>query len=127
MTAKESYSRAVEFAVDEATGRVSQVWSHGDAPGERLFAGFQGGACRLPKIGNTFITYGGVCSIDGKPVTGPDRVDPGQADLREKLDICARLIEVTPDKDVVLDVWIGGGADDPKALSVFRSEYVPPH
>ena len=39
--------------------------------------------------------------------------------------IRARLIEVTPDKEIVLDLRIGGGPDDPKALSVFRSEFMP--
>jgi arylsulfate sulfotransferase len=125
MSPAESYSRAAEFAVDEASGAVRQVWSYGDAPGERLYAGFQGGAMRLPKTGNTFITYGGICSIGGKPASGPDRFEPGEADQRDKLDICARLIEVTPEKEVVLDLQIGGGTNDPKALSVFRSEHVP--
>ena len=88
---------------------MSQVWSYGEAPGERLYAGFQGGAMRLPRTGNTFITYGGVCSINGKPASGPDRFDPGEADLRDKIDICARLIEVTPDNEIVLDLTVGGG------------------
>ena len=121
MSAPESYSRAVEFAVDERNGTVSQVWRYGEANGERLYAGFQGGAMRLPRTGNTFITYGGVCSINGKPASGPDRFDPGEADLRDKIDICARLIEVTPDNEIVLDLTVGGGADDPKVLSAFRS------
>jgi hypothetical protein len=110
---EDNYSRAVEFAVDEASGTVRQVWSYGDGEGEQLFAGFQGGAYRLPKTGNTFITCGGICSIAGKPVGEPDG-----ADTR------ARLIEVTPEKDVVLDVSIGGGAEEPKVMSVFRAEWV---
>jgi hypothetical protein len=100
--------------VDEASGSVRQVWRYGDGDGERLFAGFQGGAFRLPKTGNTFITYGGICSLDGKPAN-----EPNGADIR------ARLVEVTPDNDVVLDLRIGGEPGDPKALSVFRSELVP--
>ncbi|MPZ39006.1 MAG: hypothetical protein GEU95_13260 [Rhizobiales bacterium] len=126
MSPTESYSRAVEFAVDEANGTVRQVWSYGDAPSARLYAGFQGGAARLPKTGNTFISYGGICSIDGRPASGPDRFEPGEVEARDKLDICARLIEVTPSREVVFDLQIGGGPDDPKALSVFRSEFVPP-
>jgi arylsulfate sulfotransferase len=110
----ENFSRAVEFPIDEANGTARQIWSYGDGAGERLFAGFQGGAFRLPKTGNTFITYGGICSIAGNPAN-----EPNDAEIR------ARLIEVTPDKHVVLDVRIGGGPDDSKALSVFRSEWVP--
>lgn len=111
-----NYSRAVEFAVDETRGTVRQVWSYGDSQGERLFAGFQGGAFRLPQTRNTFITYGGICSIDGQIAGEPDGAN-----------IRARLVEVTPDKDIVLDVRIGGGPHDPQALSVFRSEFVPPN
>jgi len=107
-------TRLVEVAVDEARGTVRQVWSYGERPDERLFAGFQGGAFRLPRTGNTFITYGGICSHGGVPANEPDGAD-----------IRARLVEVTPQGEVVLDLRIGGEADDPKALSVFRSEFVP--
>src|SRR6185295_3745251 len=111
---QENYSRAVEFAVDGSRGTVRQVWSYGAREGERLFAGFQGGAYRLPTTGNTFITYGGICTVGGKPANEPDGAD-----------IRARLIEVTPDNEVVFDLAIGGEPDDPKALSVFRSEFMP--
>jgi hypothetical protein len=111
---EDNTSRAVEFAVDEVTRTVRQVWSYGAAPHERVFAGFQGGAIRMPKTNNTFITYGGICSIKGKPVAESDSSD-----------IRAQLIEVTPDKEIVFDLRVGGGPDDPKALSVFRSEFVP--
>jgi hypothetical protein len=81
---------------------------------------------RLPRTGNTFVTYGGVCSIGGKPATGPDRFDPSEANPRDKIDIRAQLLEVTPAKQVVLDLRIGGEPGDPPVLSAFRSEYVPP-
>lgn len=123
MPAADSYSRAVEFAIDEANATVKQVWSYGEGPGEKLYAGFQGGAMRLPETGNTFITYGGVCTIDGKPATGPDRSDPGEE--RARIDIRARLIEVTPQKEVVLDLTVGGAPGDPPVLSAFRSEHMP--
>jgi hypothetical protein len=110
----ENASRAVEFAVDEVNRTVRQVWSYGDEPGERLFAGFQGGAYRLPHTGNTLVTYGGICSVAGKPVDEPDGAD-----------IRARLVEVTPEREVVFDLRIGGEPGDPPALSVFRSEFVP--
>lgn len=108
-----NYSRAVEFAVDEARGTVRQAWSWGDGPGERLFAGFQGGALRCPVTGNTFITYGGICSIGGKPVDEPDG-----ADTR------GRMVEVTPDRRVVLELEIGGGSGDSRVLSSFRATHV---
>lgn len=107
---EQNHSRAVEYAVDETAGTVAQVWSYCGAPNERLFASVQGGAFRMPKTGNAFITYGGICSIDGKPAGRPGRTD-----------ICARLIEITPEREVVFDLWVGGGPGAPK-LSVFRSE-----
>jgi arylsulfate sulfotransferase len=118
-------SRAVEFAVDEGNGTVRQVWSYGERPSERRYAGFQGGALRLPRTGNTFITYGGLCSIDRRAASGPDRFEPGEAEARDRMAIRAQLLEVTPDRQVVLDVRIGGEAGDPQTLSVFRSEQVP--
>jgi hypothetical protein len=110
---EDNFSRAVEFAVDDASGTVREVWSYGAGAGERLFAGFQGGAIRLPNTGNTFISYGGICSLDGKPANEPDGAN-----------IRARLIEVTPDREIVFDMRLGGGPYDPKALSIFRSEFI---
>jgi hypothetical protein len=110
----ENHSRAAEFAVEEPARTVRQVWSYGERPSERLFAGFQGGAYRLPRTGNTFITYGGICTVDGKAV----EESTGETDIR------ARLLEVTPEREIVLDLRIGGEPDDPRALSVFRSEFV---
>ncbi|MBT8409343.1 MAG: aryl-sulfate sulfotransferase, partial [Alphaproteobacteria bacterium] len=106
--------RAVEFTVDEAAGTVEQVWSYGDAPDDRLFACFQGGAKRLPETGNTFITYGGVATIDGVP-SGDNDAGFGRA----------RLVEVTQSGDVVFDLWIdAGGAENPVSYSVFRAEHM---
>ena len=104
---------------------VRQLWSYGERPSERIYAGFQGGALRLPQTGNTFITYGGICSIDGCPASGPDRFEPGEAKARDRMGIRAQILEVTPAGEVMLDLRIGGEAGDPRALSVFRSEHVP--
>jgi hypothetical protein len=123
--AAQSYSRGVEFAVDEGNMTVRQVWSYGERPSERLYAGFQGGAMRLPQTGNTVITYGGICSIDGRAASGPDRFEPGEAEARDRMGIRAQILEVTPDRQIVLNLRIGGEAGNPRALSVFRSEHVP--
>ena len=123
--AAQSYSRGVEFAVDEGNMTVRQVWSYGERPSERLYAGFQGGALRLPQTGNTAITYGGICSIDGRPASEPDRFEPGEAEAHDRMAIRAQILEVTPDRQIVLNLQIGGEAGNPRALSVFRSEHVP--
>ena len=114
MTDEQSYSRAVEFDIDESAMTVRQVWAYGKAPDERLYACYQGGAFRLPKTGNTFITYGGVCTRDGKPAGEPNHSFAQ-----------SRLVEVTPTNEVVFDLWIDDSAsDNPMPLSSFRSEHI---
>ena len=62
----------------------------------------------------TFITYGGICTQDGKPAGVP--IDSFAR---------ARLIEVTPEKEIVFDMWIEDTAEnDPMPLSSFRAEFV---
>jgi hypothetical protein len=108
------YSRGVEFAVDEDAITVTQVWSFGDGGADRTFACYQGGAYRLPETGNTFLSFGGVCTKDGAPTSN-------NADAFAR----SRLVEVTPNGDIVFDMWIdsdeaSGGAP----LSSFRAEHV---
>jgi hypothetical protein len=115
MAEAECYSRAVEFAVDEEAGTVEQVWSYGEAPSDRLFACFQGGARRLPETGNTFITYGGVATIDGIPTANNDH-GFGRA----------RLVEVSPEGEVLFDLWVDSSEEEnPISYSVFRAEHIP--
>lgn len=110
-----SYSRVVEFEVNEAARTVRQAWCFGDGGRDRIFACYQGGACRLPKTGNTFMTFGGICTIDGTPTS--DNVDAfGKA----------RLIEVTRDGDIVFDATIDDSANaTPRPFSAFRAEHFP--
>lgn len=112
----ESYSRAVEFAIDSESRTATQVWAYGDGA-DRLFSCYQSGAFRLPRTGNTFITYGGVCSEDGKPSGRPEH------------SFCkARLVEVTAggEPEIVFEMWMDdSAAEDPATLSAFRAEYVP--
>jgi hypothetical protein len=110
-----SYSRAVEFEIDESARTVRQVWSFGDGGQDRIFACYQGGALRLPATGNTFITFGGICTVDGVPSS--DNVGAfGRA----------RLIEVAPAGDIVFDASIDdSGSKEPGACSAFRAEHFP--
>ena len=110
-----NHSRAVEFEIDEAAGTVRQVWSHGRGVGQGTYACYQGGAIRLPRTGNTFVTYGGIVDINGAP-----------SDLAQSGFCRSRLVEVTNGGDVVFDMWIdGSGEDEPVPLSVFRAEHLP--
>ncbi len=115
MPEAESYSRAVEFTIDEDARTVAQVWSYGETASDRLFACFQGGARRLPETGNTFVTYGGVATMDGVP-TADNANGFGRA----------RLIEVSPKGEVLFDLWVDSSAQEhPISLSVFRAEHIP--
>ena len=72
---------------------------------------------RLPRTGNTFINYGGVCTVDGVP---SGRVYAGHC--------LARLIEVTPGSpgEIVFELIVEDRSDDdPVALSSFRTEHFP--
>jgi hypothetical protein len=115
MDEAQCYSRVVEFSVDENARTVEQVWSYGDALDDRLFACFQGGARRLPETGNTFITYGGIATKDGRPTANND-TGFGRA----------RLIEVSPDGEVLFDLWVDSSEqENPISYSVFRAEHMP--
>jgi hypothetical protein len=110
-----SYSRAVEFAIDEDALTVEQVWSFGAQDSDRLFGCFQGGARRLPETGNTFITYGGIATMDGKP-SADNTNGFGRA----------RLIEVSPEGEILFDLWVNSSEQESSSsLSVFRAEHFP--
>lgn len=112
---EDNYSRIVEFGVDEDQKTVRQLWSWGDEPEDRHFACFQGGAFHLPQTGNRFATYGGICTVDGVP-SNSNKGALGRA----------RLLEITPDKEIVFDMWLdASGLDQPYSLSAFRAEHVP--
>lgn len=114
--AADNYSRAVEFDIDEAAGTVKQIWSYDGAPGNRLYGCYQGGAFRLPQTGNSFITYGGIVTDDGVPSDAS-----GGGFCR------GRLVEITPEGEMVFDMWIDASAEaEPIPLSVFRAEHIPP-
>ena len=67
-TVEESYSRAVEYAIDTESRTIRQVWSYG-GPGEEVFySPFIGEADQLPQTGNVLITDGGrIRDEQGRP------------------------------------------------------------
>ena len=54
----EKYSRAVEFAVDESTMEVRQVWAYGGPGDEIFYSRYISDADRLPETGNVLVTDG---------------------------------------------------------------------
>jgi hypothetical protein len=118
MAAADSYSRAVEFAVDGRNRTVTQVWSFDHGGVNSLFATYQGGVLRLPKTGNVFINYGGIVTdMDGKP-SNKNRTDHCSARLVE--------IEYEPPHEKVFEMVIDDQSGiDPVSWSSFRTEYLP--
>ncbi len=112
---KDNFSRLVEYEVDDAARTIRQVWSWGGPPQDRTYACYQGGSMRLPRTGNTFGTFGGICTVDGVP-TSDNEGTFGRA----------RLVEVTPEGDVVFDMWIDDSdAAQPRSFSAFRATHAP--
>ena len=115
--APENYSRAVEFAVDEANGSVAQRWAFDAGRDSKYYSTFVGGATRLAETGNTFVTFGGVTyEDDGTP-----------ADNNQVHRVMARHVEVTGDAaaEKVLELAI----EDPSESDAirwfsFRGEHV---
>ncbi len=85
--APENFSRAAEFAVDEANMSVSAAWSFDAGRDTKYYSTFVGGATRLPETGNTFVTFGGVTYED----------DRTPADNNQVHRVMARHVEVTGD------------------------------
>ena len=68
LTADANWSRAVEYAIDERTMTVEQLWEWGlPQSGEQLYAPFVGDADLLEKTGNVLISYAGLCHENGVP------------------------------------------------------------
>jgi arylsulfate sulfotransferase len=53
---KDSYTRAVEYAIDETTMQVRQVWEYGAQIDWRMFSTSQGDADLMPTTGNVVLT-----------------------------------------------------------------------
>ena len=64
---KPSYSRAVEFKIDEENKTIQQVWSFGKEEGLEMFSGITSDVDILPQTGNRLITAGNVRSGTDKP------------------------------------------------------------
>jgi arylsulfate sulfotransferase len=84
-----SYSRAVEYEIDEENMTVREVWSYGGPGSEQFFAGFVSEADTMPETGNILITNGGQAEVpEGLSMEGI--YDPGSG-----LRIHLSVVEVT--------------------------------
>ena len=114
MLPSESFSRAVEYSIDEKNMEVRELWSYGGPGDEQFFARFVGDADWMPQTGNVLINYGGLVSDaeDNPVVDGPGHIR-------------VRVVEVTHDTpaEKVFELFI----DDqrPKGWNMFRVERLP--
>ncbi len=110
----ELYSRAVEYAVDESTMGVSQVWSYGDQEGDHFYSSFISDTDWLPLTGNVLVT-------DGARITDAQGMATDASDGRRS----ARIVEVThttpPQK--VFELVIED--DAPNGWHVYRAARLP--
>ena len=119
MPAEDSYSRAVEFAVDEQALTVRQAWAYPAPGGQPFYSSFLSDADWLPETGNVLITDGArtrpVESADGETADG--ETADGETENRR----WARIVEVTRDEEaeVVFELVIDD--ESPTGWHVYRA------
>ncbi len=112
--ASDSFSRAVEYRVDEDRKEVTEVWSYGGPGDEPYFARFVGDADWMPTTGNILVNYGGLVSDnEGNPVAEGNGHN------------WVRVVEVTHETpaEKVFELFIDDGP--PAGWSVFRTQRLP--
>lgn len=112
MPPEQSYSRAVEFEVDESARTVRQVWQYGKGREERLFSVYVGGAACLPLTGNVLADFGGIV----KNHAGRYQESPGGG-IGE-----VRMVEVTrgPRTEVVFEMAITRAGNEGCGWDAYR-------
>jgi arylsulfate sulfotransferase len=65
MAPEDSYSRIVEYDIDETNMTVTQVWSYGKDADEVLYTALRGGVDLLPETGNILRADGVISKVDG--------------------------------------------------------------
>ena len=115
----ETYSRAVEYAIDEQAMTVRQVWES-DRPGPTAAVAFaMGDAHRLPQTGNTLVAYG-LCPPQ-------EQIDQVTWDNALTFPSWTRVREVrhSDSAEVVWEVVLKDESDDPLGWTVFGADRLP--
>ncbi len=114
MAPEESFSRAVEYSVDEERMEVREIWSYGGPGEERFFARRVGDADWMPETGNVLVTYGGLSTdADGNSISGGGGHD------------WVRIVEVTHDSpaEEVFELFVDD--ERPRGWLSFQAERLP--
>ena len=113
MALEDSYTRAVEYSVNDETMEVSQLWVYGPDD-EPFFARYLGDVDWQPQTDNILITIGAQeTNAEGR------NSPPGPGTQR-----WARLVEVTHDQPA-RKVWEMRLQEDDSGWSIYRSERLP--
>lgn len=115
MPTAESFSRAVEYEIDEAAMEVREVWWYGGqgAEDERFFSTFISDVDWLPSTGNVLVTDGGrIEDAEGRPTGRPG------------VHRWARIVELTHENPPakVFELEIRG--EPPEGWHVYRAERI---
>jgi hypothetical protein len=111
--ADQSFSRGVEFEINEQAMTVRQVWEYGENIAEQLYSSFISDADWQETTGNRLMTFGAVSYVGG--VLGSDL---GLGDNH------TRIIEVTDSNVPVFDLRLSDAAGVSR-MTVYRSERIP--
>jgi arylsulfate sulfotransferase len=113
MPLEDSYTRAVEYSVNEETMEVSQVWVYGPED-EQFYARYLGDVDWQPQTNNILVTIGAQeTDADG------NNAPPGPGTQR-----WARLVELTHDQPAE-KVWEMRLQEDDSGWSIYRAERLP--
>jgi len=96
--AKDNYSRAVIFRIDQNERTAEQIWQYGKERGSELYSTYLGSAKKYDD--NMLIDFGGQLRVNGEPV------DSIVQTILEGLVTNSSIIEVTPDGEVVYEVSV---------------------
>ncbi len=108
------YSRAVEYAIDEAAMEVSQPWSYGGPGEDAFYSRYLSDVDWLPVTGNILMT-------DGSRETGPDGRTSTAVDRKR----WARIVELThtDPTETVFEVML---EEDPEyGVHIYRAKRLP--
>jgi len=114
MELADSYTRAVEYSVNEETMEVSQVWVYGPED-ETFYARYLGDVDWQPKTDNILVTIGAQ-ETDAEGNNAP----PGPDTQR-----WARLVELTHEQPAE-KVWEMRLQETGLGWSIYRGERLPP-
>ena len=140
MPVEDSYSRAVEYAINEQTMEVAQVWSYGGPGDEPFYSGFLGDVDWLPVTGNLLVTDGTrVTDADGRPVApGPPPGGPpggmrgappggppgGMLGGAPGIKRWARIVEVTHTQPAEKVFELVFDDEPPAGLAIYRAKHL---